>query len=330
MVLNSIKTDAGLAEQSGRLLRKVRLKLKIENGKSFRLLNMFEKLNRGEIINKKEFAQMFGISEKSVQRDIDDLRAYLSECYEGGDDITIDYDYNKGGYRLIKQEREFLTNDEILAISKVLLESRGFNKEELNKLIDKLLLQATPSARMNIKELILKERFHYIPPRHGKMLLDTIWEISDSIYNQEKLSFDYTRMDGMIVHRTVEPLTIMFSDLYFYLIAWFEDHSKEYPAVFRVDRISNMKNTKEKFKIVYADRFNDGEFRKRVCFMYTGELRKIIFEFSGPSIEAILDRIPTAEIINSKDGLYTLRAECYGDGILMWLRTQGDNVKILN
>ena len=104
---------------------------------------MFEKLNRGEVVNKKEFAELFGISEKSVQRDIDDLRAYLSECYENGDDITIDYDYSKGGYRLIKQEREFLTNDEILAISKVLLESRGFNKEELNKLIDKLLLQAT-------------------------------------------------------------------------------------------------------------------------------------------------------------------------------------------
>lgn len=29
--------------------------------------------------------------------------------------------------------------------------------------------------------------------------------------------------------------------------------------------------------------------------MYAGELRKIVFEFNGPSIEALLDRLPTAE-----------------------------------
>ena len=290
---------------------------------------MFEKLNRGEVINKKEFADSFGISEKSVQRDIDDLRAYLSERYENSDDITIDYDYNKSGYRLIKQEREFLTNDEILAISKVLLESRGFNKEELNKLIDKLLLQATPSARMNIKDLILKERFHYIPPRHAKMLLETIWEISTAIHNQEVISFDYTKMDGSIIHARIEPLAIMFSEFYFYLIAWYSDHMKNYPTVFRIDRIVRMENTKEKFKIPYSEQFNDGEFRKRVFFMYSGELKRVKFEFTGPSIEAILDKIPTAEILKTEANKYTLQAECYGDGILMWLRTQGDHINIL-
>ena len=81
--------------------------MKVDNLKSFRLLNMYEKLNRGDIINKKQFAAEFEISEKSVQRDIDDLRAYLCETYENGDDITIEYDHNKGGYRLIKQDRDF-------------------------------------------------------------------------------------------------------------------------------------------------------------------------------------------------------------------------------
>lgn len=303
--------------------------MKIDNTKSFRLLNMFEKLNRGEIIKKKDFAEMFGISEKSVQRDIDDLRAYLAECYDNGDEITIDYDYVHGGYKLIKQEREFLTNEEILAISKVLLESRGFNKEELNQLLDKLILQATPTARSSIKELILKERFHYIPPRHGKKLIGKMWEISGFIQGQEKMTFDYTRMDGTFVHRKVEPLSIIFSEFYFYLIAWFDDHSKDYPCIFRIDRITNMKSTGEHFDIPYADQFNDGEFRKRIFFMYSGKLRKFRFEFTGPSIEAILDKIPTAEIIKTEGNKYTLQAECYGDGILMWLRTQGENVKIL-
>lgn len=105
--------------------------MKLDNIKSFRLINMYEKLNRGDIINKKKFAEEFGISEKSVQRDIDDLRTYLYES--GGNETAIEYDYEKSGYRLVKQERTFLTNEEIFAVAKILLESRGLNKQELNR-----------------------------------------------------------------------------------------------------------------------------------------------------------------------------------------------------
>lgn len=302
--------------------------MKLDNIKSFRLINMYEKLNRGDIINKKKFAEEFGISEKSVQRDIDDLRTYLYES--GGNETAIEYDYEKSGYRLVKQERTFLTNEEIFAVAKILLESRGLNKQELNSLIDKLLIQATPSARVNIKGLILNERFHYIPPRHGKPIIDLIWKLNGHIFNKEIIEFDYIRKDGVASHRAVKPLSVMFSDYYFYLIAWMADDSKDFPTVFRVDRMTEVKATGEKFKIPYKDRFEEGEFRKRVQFMYSGPLKTIRFEYTGQSIEAILDRIPGAEILEQSNGKYVLKAECYGDGILMWLRTQGDYVKILN
>ena len=304
--------------------------MKINNVKSFRLLNMYEKLNRGEIINKKQFAEEFKISEKSVQRDIDDLRAYLYESYDNGGDVTVEYDYEKNGYKLIRQEREFLTNEEIFAVAKILLESRSFNKQELNGLIDKLLVQATPAARVNIKELILNERFHYIPPRHGKPLIGSLWELNSHIFNKEIIEFDYVRKDGAASHRTVKPLAVMFSDYYFYLIAWMADGTKDYPTVFRIDRMTNIKSTGEKYKIPYRDKFEEGEFREKVQFMYSGPLKTIRFEYTGQSIEAILDRIPGAKILEQKGGKYLLKAECYGDGILMWLRTQGDNVKILS
>lgn len=61
--------------------------------------------------------------------------------------------------------------------------------------------------------------------------------------------------------------------------------------------------------------------------MYWGELQRVTFEFSGPSLEAVLDRVPTAEIISDKDGVYKICAEAYGNGIQMWLRSQGDWIK---
>jgi len=303
--------------------------MKLDNAKTFRLLNLYERLNRGETVNKKEFATAFDISEKSVQRDIDDLRVYLAECYENGDDVTVEYSYIKNGYYLVKKDKEFLTNEEILGIAKILLESRAYNKEELNGLIDKLLLQATPSARMNIKEMILNEKYHYIPLKHNKPLLNAIWKLSENIYNKTIIEFDYVRKDGVASHKIVKPLSIMFSEYYFYLIAWMADDSKDFPTVFRIDRMTNVKSTGEKYSIPYKDRFEEGDFRKKVQFMYSGPLKTIRFEFTGQSLEAILDRIPAAEIVAQDEDKTTLKAECYGDGILMWLRTQGDNVKIL-
>ena len=52
--------------------------------------------------------------------------------------------------------------------------------------------------------------------------------------------------------------------------------------------------------------------------MYGGKLRKVKFKYSGLSIENVLDKLPTAKILNEKDGIYTIRAEVYGEGFKMW------------
>lgn len=62
--------------------------------------------------------------------------------------------------------------------------------------------------------------------------------------------------------------------------------------------------------------------------MMGGKLRRIKFKYSGYSVEAILDKLPTAIITSEEphtDGkrtIYTITAEVFGDGIDMWLRSQ--------
>ena len=92
--------------------------------------------------------------------------------------------------------------------------------------------------------------------------------------------------------------------------------------------MSKIAETGEAFSIPYSKKFSDGEFRKRIQFMYSGELRVVTFEYSGPTIESVLDRLPTAEILSDKNGLYKIRAEVYGNGIDMWLRSQGAYVTV--
>ena len=47
--------------------------------------------------------------------------------------------------------------------------------------------------------------------------------------------------------------------------------------------------------------------------MFGGELRTIKFKYRGLSIELVLDRFPTAEIVECDDAGWTIKAEMYGD-----------------
>lgn len=64
--------------------------------------------------------------------------------------------------------------------------------------------------------------------------------------------------------------------------------------------------------------------------MWPGISRRIKFLFSGPSVQAILDRIPTAKIVEHQDNKYLIEAEVYGEGIKMFLLSQGSWVKVLS
>ena len=139
------------------------------------------------------------------------------------------------------------------------------------------------------------------------------------------------------VKRVVEPVSILFSEYYFYLNAYIVEkndsgryvHKYNFPAIFRIDRIKDYKHLNEKFKICYANRFEEGEFRKRIQFMYAGKLQKVFMKFYGENPEPVLDRLPTAKVIEQHDNECTIEAEVYGKGVIMWLLSQGSKVEVL-
>ena len=127
--------------------------------KGFRLLSIYEMLNKGELITKLSLAAQFNVTEKTIQRDIDDLRAYLADTHFAEGEVSIKYDRVRGGYFLVRMEREWLSNQEVLAVCKILLESRAFCKEELSPLLSKLLMQVSPNERKQVEDMIRNEQF---------------------------------------------------------------------------------------------------------------------------------------------------------------------------
>ena len=312
-----------------------------------RVHNIYTKLINEAIINKVEEAANYNVNERSIQRDIDDIRNYMD--IKGSEDGIINsviYDRQKKGYRLEQIYKLKFTNPEILAICKILLDSRAFTKKEMKAMLAKLIESCVPAENQKlVKEMIMNEEFHYIQPRHGLVFIDKMWQIGEAIYNHQYIEIKYQGIQGSSVKtRKLKPLAIMFSEYYFYLAAFIDDETvrenfnvinDSFPTIYRIDRIQGLKTLDETFYIPYSDRFEEGEFRKRIQFMYGGKLRKVKFKYSGYSVEAVLDKLPTAKSLEEEpheDGkrtIYTILAEVFGDGIDMWLRSQGENIEIL-
>lgn len=299
--------------------------------KSERLLQIYSKLVSGEILKKKELAQHFHVTERSIQRDIEALRCFFAE--EGLLQDVV-YDKKARGYRMENPALRTLENSEILAVCKILLESRSMRRDEMFPILDKLIACCVPERnRKAVQELLANEKHHYIEPHHGQPVLNGMWELGQAIQNHQMVEIEYERLkEPRKVKRRVKPVGIMFSEYYFYLTALlenkesFENPDDLFPTIYRIDRIRSFRVLDEHFAVPYKDRFQEGEFRKRVQFMYGGKLERIKFKYTGPSIEAVLDRLPTAEIVEQDEDGWIVTAEVFGKGIDMWLRSQGEKV----
>ena len=310
-----------------------------------RVLQIYTKLTEGYVVNMAEEALRYGVNERSIQRDIEHIRTFLEEdTVRSGISNSIIYDRFEKGYKLETIYKMRLQNSEILALCKILLDSRAFTKGEMVDMLDKLITCCVPESNQKmVKSLIQNEEFHYVEPCHKTKFVDQMWTIGQAIQNHDYIEIKYQGVQGSTVKtRKLKPLAIMFSEYYFYLAAFIDDEkvrknfnvlNDAFPTIYRIDRIQELKVLDEKFRIPYNNRFEEGEFRKRIQFMYGGKLRRVTFKYSGYSIEAVLDRLPTAKIIDEEpheDGkrkIYTVTAEVFGDGIDMWFRSQGENVK---
>lgn len=312
----------------------------IKSDKIERVLGIYTKLMNGYLVSKAEESAKYGVNERSIQRDIDDIRNYLEADGERVGYInSVIYDWVGKGYRLEQIYKIKFSNSEVLALCKVLLDSRAFTKEEMTDMLDKLISCCVPKTNQKlVTDLISNEAFHYVEPRHKTRFIDTMWDIGQAIRGCNFIEVDYTRMkDKAVVKRKLKPVAIMFSEYYFYLTAFIDDKdvrkdfdviNDSFPTIYRIDRIKSLRVLDEKFHIPYSSRFEEGEFRKRIQFMYGGKLRKIKFKYKGLDIDAILDRLPTAQIISEENNEYVVSAEVFGDGINMWIRSQGDNIEV--
>ena len=305
--------------------------------KDIRLLELYDRLLKNEDIDIKKYAEKNKINIRTAERDIKTIRNFLAKKNQ----TELIHNSKKKKYQLTYSEDSInLTKSEILAVSKILLASRAFLKDEISLIIDKIVKQCgSENDLKSIQNLLNNEKFHYIDLQHKKSFINNIWELGQAIKDKKKVEIAYKKMDGNVVKRIIDPVGLMFSEYYFYLLAHIENIDKEkyfsnkddiYPTIYRLDRIEEFKVLNEKYvPTLYKNRFQEGVFRKQVQFMTGGKLRKIKFIYKTNSIEALLDKIPTAKVLEKNKDTYLISAQVFGNGIDRWILSQGDAIELI-
>lgn len=312
------------------------------DNKAERILSIYSRLKQGKIVFKTEESIKYGVTSRTIQRDISDIQCFLQNREnEIGEIQEVVFDRKSGGYRMETRTCSQIKGRELLAVCKVMLESRSLVKEELFPIINKLiLLCSSDKDKELLKSFINNEMYHYTELQHHVKLLDRIWCLEKSVKEQRYIEIRYRKLKNEEeVVRRVKPVGVMFSEFYYYLTAYidgidssqkFQNPEDTFPTIYRIDRLKNIEVLDEHFVVPYADRFEEGEFRKRVQFMYGGRLRKIKLKCQKQSLEAVLDRFPTAKVIKADMESVLVSAEVFGDGVDMWLRGQEKMIRIVS
>lgn len=309
--------------------------LKKEDRKIERILRLWGMLSHGRAVSRGELTEQLNVDARTISRYFADLRKYLEELEKvDGISRTIIYDKNEKKYRIEEMSGNFISNGELLGICKILLASRAFQGKTIKSLLERLLQTAVSMKdKEQISECIKKELFGYVTPKHKEPSMDNLWCIAEAVDRHHILKMHYRKIGASYskIHQ-IRPLGVFFSEYYFYLVGWpleKDEWASQNFYSYRLDRITHVEDTNIDFQVPYAERFQEGPFKNRIQYMFGGEEDHLECIYTGKSIEALLDRIPTAKAQKQEDGSWYVKAEIQGDGILMWLLSQGSRIHVL-
>lgn len=291
-----------------------------------RLLTIFLRLQFGTQLGKKQLAQEFEVSEKTIQRDFSLLRDILSSNTSYSGDLF----YNRKTNKYCLASKSVFNKKDILVISKILLENRALNKPEIDSLLKNLLALVPRDDQKEIEQIIGSEKLNYTPLTDQQDRVEKIWDLSEAILNEQVLDIIYQNPYSESSKRqTVLPVSLYYDRHYFYLVVY--QLKYETYITLRADRIQSWSHSDiEKPSISYRDKFRDGDIRNERVDAFIGKKINIEIEYLyDPTI--VMDQFPNAKIVGKNGDWTHFKFESqHTPGLKRWLLGQGEAVTVLS
>lgn len=285
-----------------------------------RISTIIFKMLSGEHLSIFELSEYYNINIRTIQRDFEKIKITAKSF-----GYTLTYISTTQKYYLSYPKK--LDFKDSLALIKILLASRALPKREMTKLLFNIINLNSESEIDIIKNSINNELTFYFPLQHNADLLDKIEQMSHYIKKKRILRIEYQKWDHSLTNRSVLPVSIFFSEYYFYIICY-EVTQKKYINL-RLDRFIAITETNDFVSIGHQERLEEKDIREKMLLMQYG--RKLIFQFKFSGVvESALDKFPNSRVIKSfNDNSVLIEAEAYDTGIIMWILSQSHKAEIV-
>lgn len=297
--------------------------------KADRILAILYMALLGERIIISELAAKYQLSPKSIMRDIGVIRSFLAENRDLTGNAEFKYDRKDYCYKMTREDG--LQAKELLLIMKILLGSKALGKDAMARVIDKLSKYGVRSESSCFQNLKKNELEYYCPISNWVSdLADRVWRLEKAVRTGKVVHVVYESLKEPCVERDLYPISVVFSDYYFYFLACISDRKDSSVVSYRIDRIKSFTEKEERVPFDLAERHRLEAAKLYNQKMFMGDRMRIHFLYTGPSVQAILDKFSTAEIVrqNGKETELTAIVE-YSRGTIMELLSQGSWIKVL-
>lgn len=188
----------------------------------------------GEKISVKAEADKYGVSKRTILRDISAIKHSLDDKDVGNSRFFIKYDSQNNDYQLF--DEGILTSPDALRMLLSLLDNNVRISSDEFSLIQKSVIQLVASdQRKSLNALLLSAYKNYEPTLHKEDAFERLQQLLNGIINYQTLEFTYNGVTNKGV-----PLSVFSEKGTFYVLMYVDDEYKD--MSYQIDKIKSIKN----------------------------------------------------------------------------------------
>lgn len=172
-----------------------------------RILHLYAQLAQGKKVNKMNFCLEVDCLERSFDRDIEDIRLYLSEFFCTQELL---YDRTENVYYLTNSERHLLLEEEYLFIERILIDSGLLMDGEIQE-----ILTHVASNTNGAKRLARQNEQHQLSQSYfdeNKITLKLFYDLQRVIEQKKEIRLLYREAEASISDHKLLPCQLIYSE----------------------------------------------------------------------------------------------------------------------
>lgn len=275
-----------------------------------RLLTLYSSLVSGDEINKTMFCFENECSPRSFDRDIEDIRLFLSEVYS-----TSELKYNRINhtYCIEGAKRQELEVTEYLFIEKILQNVSVLRNDEFSILKSHLLMNTRDTSKILISSNI---KCRYKAPDHNKAILKIYGDLELAIRSLKYIRMVYQDDIGEKNVSDMIPCSINYHDGHLYFMGYIEKNKTiniklEQIYSFQVLREQTIDERKKVDACIKT-------YVEQGCLDFCDDLTEIIVECGIDDYRRLCDCFCDVEVLSKWDNLVKIRLNSNKEKFIHW------------